>query len=485
MGIKKNILYTSILTSSNYIFPLIVYPYVSRVLGVTNIGLCNFIDSVINYFIMFSMMGLSIVGTRQIAANRSNQNHINSVFSSLITLNLIFSGIAIIVLVIATLTVKDLYAHKDMMIYGGVKVLSNILLIEWLYRGIENFKFITIRSIIIKCLFVISIFIFVRNENDYNIYYLLTVLVVTGNALINFYYSTKFVRFKLKLISLRKYLKPFIILGLYLVLTSLYTTFNIVYLGFTTNDTQVGYYTTAIKLYSILLALFSGISTVLMPRMSNLLSDNKTEEFKHLMDKSISSLFLFATPLIVLTVIFAPQIIMLLSGPGYEGAITPMRIIMPLMLLIGYEQIQVIQCLMPLGKDKVIMINSSVGAIIGVILNLILVRYLASIGSAITWMSAEFVILILSQIALNKLLNVKFPWKNLCNIMLSFAPLAMILLFLYYFGNELDYWKILIIASMTTLLYFIICQLFILKNSILINLTNKYLKSSKFRNAAS
>lgn len=456
MGIKKNILYTSVLTTSNYIFPLITYPYVARILGVTNIGLCNFIDSIINYFIIFSMMGVSIMGTRQIAIEKESNEGLSKTFSSILFLNGIFTLASLGILIVLTFIIPELYSNRELMWFGALKLISNFLLIEWFYKGLENFKFITIRSIILKIFFVAAIFIFVREKDDYIIYYLLTVLMITGNALINIIYSHNFTRFKIKFISITKIIKPFIILGIYIVLVSLYTTFNTVFLGFISNDTEVGYYTTATKLYSILLALYSGVTTVLMPRMSNLIAQEKWDEFKRLISKSTLLLFQFTFPLIIFCDIFAPQIILLISGPGYDGAITPMRIIMPLMLIIGYEQIQVIQCLMPMGKDKIVMWNAFIGAVVGVILNITIVPHLKSAGSALTWFVAELVILLLSQFYLKKYLKISFPWAKFTKLLIYYLPLIGILVLFYSLLSSLPYWVILIINGCICLGYFII-----------------------------
>ena len=132
----------------------------------------------------------------------------------------------------------------------------------------------------------------------------------------------------------------------------MYTTFNVAYLGFTSNEVEVGYYTTATKLYTILLALFTAFTSVMIPRMSSLVAENKMEEFKKLSQKSSNILFGFSIPLIIYASVYAPYIINLIAGMGYEGAILPMRIILPLVLVIGYEQILICHILMPLKKDK-------------------------------------------------------------------------------------------------------------------------------------
>lgn len=419
-------------------------------------------------------MGMTIIGTRQIAIDRARNENLNSTFSSLMALNGITTLIAVVSLLVMTFTVKDFIENQQMFFFGLIKVISNFFLLEWFYKGLEEFRYITIRTIIVKAFYIASVFIFVRDADNYNIYYLLTVLMVTVNSFINTGYSRKYARFNIKLISIRSLIKPYFQYGLYFILGSLYTTFNIVYLGFTSDDTQVGYYTTATKLYTILLAFFTGITTVLMPRMSHLLAENKIEEFKIFINKSIKFLFSFSIPLVIFTIIYAPYVIYMISGPGYEGATTPMRIIMPLMIIIGYEQIQVIQCLMPLKKDKSVLINASMGALVGIILNILIVPHLQSVGSAITWFMAECTILFLSQIILTRQFQIFFPWKSFYTSLLSYVPLFIFLLIPYSFPNYLGVWEELIIGGLITIVYFAIIEGLILKNPLLLSIFTKF-----------
>ena len=468
MGIKRNVIYSTILTASNYIFPLIVYPYIARILGVTNIGLCNFIDNVINYFILFSMMGINIMGNRQIAIDRANNISLTKSFSSLLTINSVTTLIALVALILSVIFIPTLRENHNLMWFGAIKLIANFFLIEWFYKGIEDFRYITIRSIFVKSLYVIAIFIFVKESDDYAIYYLLLVISIGVNAIINIFYSRKYTSFSLKSIDIKRFLKPFFILGFYTFLASLCTTFNVVYLGFLTDDTQVGYFTTATKLYSILLAFFTGITTVMLPRMSNLLTLNKINEFRDNINKTTELLFAFVIPIIILSVIFAPQIILLISGPGYEGGITPMRIVMPLMLVIGYEQIAVVQGLMPLRADKLVIFNAAIGAVISVVLNVLLVPVLESIGSSVAWVVSEIVILILSQIAIRKLAKLDFPFRSFLKNIIANIPLAIIILCLYYISEAEIYWLFLIIATFIVIIYTVLFQIFILKNPLML-----------------
>lgn len=473
-SIKKNFFYSSILTTANYIFPFITYPYVSRVLGVTNIGICNFVDSIINYFILFSMMGIGTIGIREIARCKDNEER-DRVFSSLFVLNTLSTTIVAVVLAVAVLCIPKLYGYKELMFFGALKLIGNYLLVEWLYRGIENFKFITIRTIIVKVFYVISVFIFVRDQSDYTVYYLLLSLMVVVNALINIVYARKFVSITFSGLTLLPYLKPFLILGGYLLLTSMYTSFNVAYLGFEAGETEVGYYTTATKLYSILLALFTAFTTVLLPRMSHLIGENKLDDFKQLLDKSIDILLAFSMPLIILSTIMAPQIISIISGNGYEGAILPMRIVMPLMLVIGYEQILVVQTLTPLKKDRTILINSIVGACIGILMNVLLVRKFQSVGSSIVWVMSEISVLCCAQYFVTKYIKIKFPVKKTFVSIIYNLPLLFIVYIIaeFHIGNDIIQ---LVIASIVSFVYSFILQFYVMKNNILVSFVFKTLK---------
>lgn len=422
--------------------------YGPRVLGVTNIGTCNFVDSIINYFSLVSMMGISTIGVREIAACGDDVQKRSKVFSNLFWLNGSFTLIAAIALLIAIFTVKQLYEYKELMFIGFVKLITSFFAIEWFFKGIENFKFITNRTIFVKCLYVIAVFVFIHSKDDILIYYFLSaVFITTINAFLNFNYSRKFVHLLWHGIRFRPYIKSFLILGFYTLLTSMYTTFNTAFLGFEGGPKEVGYYTTATKLFTIILSLYTAFTSVMMPRMASLLSEGKMDEFKSKLNTSCDLLMAFTLPLVLIGFIYAPEIIRILSGKGYEGAITPMRIIMPLVFIIGYEQILVVQTLMPLKKDKSIFINSVVGAIIGIILNIILVPLYKCIGSSIVWCCSEISVLISAQIFVSKYAKVNFPYKKLLYFLsLSIIPALLCYLVRYLSTNILIRISILVIV---------------------------------------
>lgn len=391
-SIKKNFAYKSVLTLSTYLINFITFPYVARVLGVERIGLVNFVDNTVNYFLLFATMGVGLLGVREIAAVKMDKERRDQVYSNVLALNLLFTLVSLSIYLLCVATIPKLYQYDELFYIGTAKILFTVFLVEWFFTGVENFRYITLRSILIKVLYIISVFLFVRDTSDYRLYFILTVGVVVLNALINQLYIRKFVRVRWNNIQLFKYLKQNVTLGIYTLMTSMYLTFNVMYLGLVSNNTEVGYYTIAFKLYSVVLGFFTAFTNVMLPRMSSLLANGEKDRFQELVNRSLSVMATCCIPLILCSMILTPQIIYILSGPGYEGAIYPMRIIMPATLFVGIAQVLAIQVLMPMKRDKILLMASIIGAAISLLINILAVSRVASIGSAIVLLCSEMVV---------------------------------------------------------------------------------------------
>lgn len=391
-SIKKNFAYKSILTVSSYLMAFVTFPYVSRVLGVEILGLVNFVDNTVNYFLLFATMGIALLGVREIAAVKDCELERGRVFANVLGLNLLFTFGALIIYFLAISLILQLHQYSELFYIGGAKILFSTFLVEWFFTGIEHFRYITIRSIVVKILYVIAVFCLVRTPDDYKLYFILTVGVVVLNSLVNILYVKKFIRIRLEHMISRKYVKQNISLGVYSIMTAMYLTFNVMFLGFVSTNIEVGYYTTSFKLYTVILGLFTAFTNVMLPRMSALLANGDKEQFQRLINKSFAAICTFSIPMILCGIILAPSIIYVLSGAGYEGAILPMQIIMPAILFVGIAQVLAVQILMPMKKDGVLLIASIVGALISILINITIVASLQSIGTAIVLVCSEIAV---------------------------------------------------------------------------------------------
>jgi O-antigen/teichoic acid export membrane protein len=241
-------------------------------------------------------------------------------------------------------------------------------------------------------------------------------------------YSRKYVQVKVAELISFKYLKENISLGIYTIMTSMYLTFNVMYLGLVSDNVSVGYYTSAFKLYHLILSVFTAFTSVMLPRMSSLVTQGDHEKFQYFIRKSVDFVALVSIPLIVCCTIMTPEIINLLCGPGYEGAIMPMRIIMPAILPVGLAQILAIQILIPLKRDKVLLAASIVGAVLSLIINVTLVSRLQSVGSALVLLCSEFAVTLFYLIYAHKHQITKISVRSFMMPVLKTIPCAVICL---------------------------------------------------------
>lgn len=409
-NIKRNLAYSSVLTMSTYLVPLIVFPYISRVLGVEGIGIVDTVDNMIDYCILFSMMGLSSVGVREIAKNKDNPQALSQTFTDLFALNLCSTLLIAAVFCGAVLLSPRLQDYGLLIPIALLKLMANLFWIEWLYTGLEDFRYITLRSLILRTAFIIAVFLFVQTQADVVTYYALFVGITVGNAVCNWYHKRTYLHWDIRRANIRRFLVPFFMLGIFAMLSAVYSKLSLPILNFITNNEEAGNFATATRVYRVVIALVSTLTGVMIPRMSALMEEDRFDMVRHYTDVAFRLLFLFAFPLICFVELFAPDIIRLFAGPGFEGAITPMRITMLQLLVIGSEKIIVLQLLIPLRKDRTIVKAGLAGVVVWGLLTVLMVPSLASVGTSIVWVAAELVVLAIAVMESSRSLSIRFPF---------------------------------------------------------------------------
>lgn len=425
-ALEGNVLYSILLTLSTYLVPLVVFPYISRVIGPSGVGAIDATDYAINYFIQFSMMGLSTVGVREIAMARGDRDRLNSVFSSLFFLNLMLTLLAMAVLSVLLFVIPSFTDKRELYFVGMLKLLSNVFLVEWLFRGFEQFRYITIRSIIVRVLFIVAVFCVVHDKDDILLYYLLFVSMTVANSILNWNRRRGMVSLELSAANLRKYAPSFFLLGLFSILTSVYIYLNAVFLDAAAGDVQVGYYTTSTRLYYVVMALVTSVTTVLVPRLSSLNEQGNRQKAEELVDRMFTLLFLFSIPTIVFFLFSASDIVVLFAGSEFLPAAGPMRIVMLQILVIGIEQIVIIQTMVPNKMDFEPVIAAASGAAVSITANCLLLSRLGAYGAALSWLMAELTTMTVALIIVRKKMNFRFPIVQFLKILLLSVPYVLI-----------------------------------------------------------
>ncbi len=469
-SIRKNFAYNSFLVVSERVITLILFPYCTRVLGVEKFGTVNFAQTIVQYFTFFAVMGVATIGAREIAKQRDKQG-LNECFSSMIVLSSIFTLITLLIYVPLIFFIDKLQVNKELYLFGGLQILFSAFCIEWFYRGIEDFKYITIRSFSIRLIYVLLVFIFVRESSDYTTFFYLTVWMVVANSIVNYWFARRHVSLKLSGINWRKYFKSSLTLGAYSILTSMYTTFNVVYLGFAWDDTQVGLYTTAIKMYIIVLGFYSAFTGVMLPRMSSVIADSDMERFKSLIQKSLELLYVFSFPMIVFLFVMSPEIIYVLAGEEFMPAVLLSRIVVPMLFVVGLAQVFSFQIIIPCGLDNVTFKAALIGAIAGIFLNLWLTTQYSAIGTCLTVVFTELIVTSYYFYVVRAKHLMTFEIRDIVRHVLYSLPYILICVLTKLYCDNM--FINLGLASVFCLVYFIISQYYFIKNENFLLMVNR------------
>ena len=400
-SIKFNFIMNSLLTISSFIFPLITFPYVSRILLPEGTGKVSFVTSVVTYFNMFAQLGIPTYGIRACAKVRDDKETLSRTVHELLSINLIMSALAYLVLGICLATIPRFQTEKTLFIIVSTTILFNAVGVEWLYKGLEQYTYITVRSLVFKVIALVTMLGLVHEKSDYVIYGAITIFAASASNVLNLINTRKYIKVRsVGNYNLVRHIKPILIFFAMSCATAIYTNLDTVMLGFMKSDVDVGYYNAAVKIKSVLLGVVTSLGAVLLPRASYYMEHGLNDEFQKISKKAIEFVFLIALPLSIYFMIFAKEGVLFLSGSAYEGAIIPMQIIMPTLLWIGLTNIMGIQMLVPLGREKVVLYSEIAGALVDLVINLILIPRMASAGAAIGTLVAEIVVWIVQFIAL-------------------------------------------------------------------------------------
>lgn len=400
-SLKKNFIMNAILTMSSFIFPLITFPYVSRVLGPTGTGKVSFATSLISYFSMFAQLGIPTYGIRACAKVRDNREELTRITHELLMINLIMNVISYAALFMAMRFVPRLQEDKLLYIIISSTIILTSIGMEWLYKALEQYTYITVRSIIFKFIALLAMFFLVHEEDDYVIYGAITILAASASNIFNLLNAHRFIGFKpVGQYQLKRHLKPVAVFFAMACATTVYTHLDVVMLGFMVTDQDVGYYNAAVRIKTILVSIVTSLGAVILPRATYYIEKGQLEEFRRISQKAINFVFLFATPLTIYFILFAKFGVLLLSGKAFMGAVLPMQVIMPTLLLIGITNIMGIQILVPTGREKIVLYSEIGGAVVDVIINALLIPRFQSTGAAIGTVAAETVVLIIQYAAL-------------------------------------------------------------------------------------
>ncbi|BDZ77036.1 flippase [Claveliimonas bilis] len=412
-SIKTNLIANGIKTLMTVLFPLITFPYASRVLGASGIGKVNYASSIISYFSLFAALGISTYAVREGARIRDDKEKFNKFAKEMLNINFVTTFFSYILLLIF-LSLPVLSGYKDLLIIFSIGIVFTTIGTEWLFIIKEEYAYITKRAILFQIISMILLFLLVRSKDDYRWYASLTVISSGGSAILNFWHSRKFINWRKKYqYEYRKHIKPILLIFGTSLASSLYMTMDTTMLGAMKGDTATGIYTAAVKINSVINTLLNTISATILPRVSYYLGNGLKNEFQKLMQTSADILFMAAMPIAIGMMCVSDILIVVFSGPEFiEGSLAA-KILSVKLVFGAIDRMLAYQVCIPYKKEKEVLISTIAGAGVNLIANTILIRFFDVTGAAVATLLSEMVVFVILTIYARQLFEIKYLYKRL------------------------------------------------------------------------
>ena len=389
-SVKINFLLNTTRMLLGIVFVLLTTPYVTRVLGVENLGKVDYINSVITYFLLFTALGIPNYGLREVARCREDKRKLSKIVFELGIILFITTIIGYVVLLIFLYNTR-LLELKNLVLIMSINLIFTNIGFEWFYQGIENQIYITIRYIIVRFICLILLFFLVKNSNDYLKYGFIIVLINSGSNILNFINLRKYISFKeikYKELEILKHIKPILIIFSASIATSIYLQLDIVMIG-NIDKSSVALYNVPNKIIRLILTIVTALGVVMLPRVSNSYQKNDIENYKKYLNYSLNYILMLSLPALTGIVLLSKNIILIMAGKKFLSSIKTMNILAIIIFIVGIAYFLGYQLLYPRGLERYYTYSVAIAAIVNFVFNYIMIPKYLQNGAAIGTVIAE------------------------------------------------------------------------------------------------
>lgn len=389
-SLKLNMVLNSIRGIISVLFPLITFPYISRVLGVENIGRYNYANSIISYFILLAGLGIEKYAIRDGAAYRENKEMMSRFSNEMFTINILSTLVSYILLTAVLFAFPGIKRYWILIIILSFQIILKTIGVEWLYSIYEDYLYITVRGIVFQLLSLIFLFCFVHTERDLFRYAFLTVLAGAGSSILNFIHAKKYVRFGFtRKINWKRHMRPIFVLFAMSLTVTIYVSSDTTVLGIMCGDETVGLYSVSTKIYAIVKSLLSTILVVSIPRLSAYFGTGQLSEFRETSKDIYKTLITVMSPAITGIILLSRPIVLLVSGPEYVRASSSLSILGVALFLCMAAWFWGQCVLVPMKRENDVLKITVFSAVLNLVMNVILIPVWQENAAAFTTLLAE------------------------------------------------------------------------------------------------
>ncbi len=412
-SITLNMIANGIKTLMSVLFPLITFPYASRVLGSAGIGKVSYASSIVSYFSLLASLGISTYAIREGARIRDDKEKFNKFSREILNINLCTTLVSYSLLLIF-LKLPILNGYKTLLVISSAGIVFTTIGMEWLFIIKEEYAYITKRAVLFQFVSLILLFMLVKSKSDYYWYAALTVISSGGSAILNLWHSRKFVNWRENhVLEYKKHLKPiFLIFGTSLA-SSIYMTMDTTMLGAMRGDSAVGIYTAAVKINSVVSTLIGTISSTVLPRISYYIGNGLKEEYEKLMKYSMDILLMISVPAAIGMICTSDILILLFSGKEFLAGSFAAKILSAKVVVGAVNRVLAYQVCTPYKKDKEVLISTSCGAGFNLIANAVLIPTVGVTGASTATLFSELVVFVMLTKYAGKIIKTRALYTRL------------------------------------------------------------------------
>lgn len=448
-------------TLMGIIFPLISFPYASRVMGTVGIGQVNYATSICSYFVLLATLGIPTYAIREGGAIRGDKEKLGKFCTEMFILNCL-STLLSLCLFATVLFIPKFRDYRILLLIASATIPCNTLGVNWLYQILEEYARTTTQAIIFQFLALVLLLTTVKGPEDIIQYCIVSVFAETGSNLVFFITSRRYVKmFGYKNYEFKKHLKPiFVIFGMSIAST-IYLNIDTSMLGYMKGDNDTGIYTAAMKISKIVCMLVSSLSSVILARLSFYMNNQEKGKFDDLVKKTADFILCFSIPCAVGLAILSRPLILLLSGAAFLPGVKTMQILSLRVILSPINGFIAYQIFMPFKKEKYSLYATIGGCILDVILNVTLIPIFSYAGAATATILAESCVFAICVIVGRKLVDFAKMFGNMLQYLIASIPILIWgKSIIQFVSNDIIYMAIVVVLS--ALSYFSI--LYFLKN---------------------
>lgn len=451
------------------IFPLLVYPYLFRTLGVSNIGEYSFAQSIVNYFLLIAALNFSSYAVREGALLRNDRERLDRFASEIFSINLASTLISYVLLGLLLLFFPKFSHYSILMLIISVSIVSSTIGVEWINTIFEDYVSITLRTIAIYSISLISVFVWVKGPEDLYKYAIIMALASLIVSCINYIYCKKYINLiPTTVMNLKVHMQPILYFFANKLAINIYVNADITMLGFISGDFYVGIYTAAVKIYYVIKHMIAAVYTVALPRLSVYVGYKDSNLFRNLYSKIISIISLMLLPIGMGIIVLSNEILTIIAGNKYLDGVFTLQILSLALIGAIYGGLLTVCFNIPFKYEKLNFYATFYSAIINIVLNLIFVPMWKQNGAAVTTVISEYFVLLYVLYILKdeilKYIDYTYVLKNLRDAILGCCSVWLIAIFVQYITDAVGTRIILVVFGSVFLYYF---ELVLLKNDLL------------------